>query len=118
MYVRHAARRNGGKFSPEDRLVLLCFGGVICPIGLLMFGIGAERQWHWAILYVGYGMMSAMPNLIIIAMTYSVDSYFEVASEALLLINGLKAVAAFGFTYGFIPWTTSAGYASVSPVNA
>ncbi|KIW87102.1 uncharacterized protein Z519_12213 [Cladophialophora bantiana CBS 173.52] len=113
VYVRYVARRNGGQFSPEARLVLLCFGAVVCPVGLLMFGIGAERKWHWAVLYVGYGMMSVMPNLAVIAMTYSVDSYFEVASEALLVINGVKAVAAFGFSYGFIPWTAEAGYSSV-----
>jgi hypothetical protein len=38
----------------------------------------------------------------------------EVAAEGLLVVNGVKNVAAFGFTYGFIPWTASVGYETVS----
>ena len=114
LYVRFHARRHGGKFLPESRLVLLVVPAVIGPCGLLMFGFGAQRSWHWAILYVGYGMVSVVPAAAIVAMTYAVDSYFEVAAEALLVINGFKAVVAFGFTYGLIPWTRRVGYATVS----
>ena len=42
------------------------------------------------------------------------DSYVEVSAEALLLINGAKNAVGFGFTYGFLPWTVSAGYETVS----
>jgi hypothetical protein len=115
LYVRYDARRRGGKFLPESRLMCLGFATVICPVGILLFGIGAQHHWHWAILYAAYGFVSVMPNIAIIAMTYSVDSYFEVASEILLLMNGLKAIGAFGFFYGFIPWTASVGYSAVSP---
>lgn len=114
MYVRYHARSHEGKFLPESRLVVLIVPAVIGPCGLLLFGFGAERTWHWAILYVGCGMISVVPAAAIVAMTYTVDSYFEVAAEALLVINGLKAVAAWGFTYGFIPWTEKVGYATVS----
>ena len=41
------------------------------------------------------------------------DSYFEVAAESLLLVNGTKNVAGWAFT-GFIPWTESVGYQTVS----
>lgn len=37
--------------------------------------------------------------------------YLPIASDALLLINGLKNVAAFGFLYAIVPWVNKVGYA-------
>ena len=39
-----------------------------------------------------------------------IDSYYPVAFEALLLVNGLKNMFAFGFSYGVIPWLTRSGF--------
>jgi hypothetical protein len=94
--------------------VLLIPLALIVPSGLLMFGFGAQEGLHWAVLYVGYGFINVVTGVAAIAMTYVMDSYFEVAAEALLLVNGMKNVAGFGFTHGFVPWTTSAGYGTVS----
>lgn len=46
-------------------------------------------------------------------MTYGMDSYSEAAAECLLMVRGRKNVVAFGSTYRFILWTTSAGYERV-----
>lgn len=66
-------------------------------------------------MFVGYGFinvgLTAVPS---IGMTYVMDSYFPVAPEALLLVNGLKNVVAFGFTYGAVPWVVARGYQEVS----
>ncbi|KAJ9606384.1 hypothetical protein H2200_009345 [Cladophialophora chaetospira] len=113
IYARRCARRNGGKFVPESRLVLLIIPSILGPCGLLMFGFGAQRSLHWAVLYIGYGLISIVPAAASIAMTYVMDSYFEVAAEGLLVVNGIKNVVAYGFTYGFIPWTASVGYETV-----
>lgn len=94
--------------------MLLIIPAIIGPCGLLMFGIGAQKSLHWAVLYVGFGFISIVPAAASIAMTYVMDSYFEVAAEGLLVVNGIKNTAAFGFTYGFIPWTAVAGYSTVS----
>ena len=39
-----------------------------------------------------------------------IDSYLPVAFEALLLVNGLKNMFAFGFSYGVVPWVTRSGF--------
>lgn len=79
-----------------------------------MFGSGAERKLPWIVLYVGYSFINVVCGAAGIGMTYVIDSYFGVAAEALLLVNGVKNVMGFGFTYGFVPWTVSAGYETVS----
>lgn len=113
MYARRRARQNGGKFLPEWRLVLLLVPFVLGPAGLLMFGIGAQKKLHWAVLFVGFGCISIVPAASTIAMTYVMDSYFEVAAEGLLVVNGVKNVVAFGFSYGFTSWTDEVGYSKV-----
>ena len=51
-------------------------------------------------------------------MTYVSDCYLPIAPDALLLINGLKNVVAFGFLYGVVPWVTKAGYVEVFGTQA
>lgn len=43
-------------------------------------------------------------------MTYVSDCYFPIAPDALLLVNGLKNIVAFGFLYGVVPWVMEVGY--------
>ena len=114
IYVKYWARRHEGKFSPEARLVLLVAPALIVPAGLLMFGFGAQRKLHWAVIYIGYGGINYVTSVASITFTLVMDSYFEVAAEALLMINGGSKIIAWAFTYGFVPWTTSAGYERVS----
>lgn len=79
-----------------------------------MFGFGAQHQLHWVVMFVGYGCISVgLTGVASIGMTYVLDSYYPVAAEALLLVNGLKNVVAFGFLHGVIPWCTKSGYQEV-----
>lgn len=43
-------------------------------------------------------------------MAYVSDCTLPVNSDALLLVNGLKNIVAFGFLYGVVPWVSEAGY--------
>ncbi|KAK5046000.1 hypothetical protein LTR84_008787 [Exophiala bonariae] len=116
-WARRWARQHGGIFSAESRLVLLVVPAILVPTGLLMFGFGAEHTLHWIVMFIGYALMNTCNCAASIGMTYVMDSYFGVAAEGLLLVNGLKNTIAWGFTYGFIPWTESVGYAKVSDLQ-
>jgi hypothetical protein len=43
-------------------------------------------------------------------LAYVSDCALPVNSDALLLVNGIKNIVAFGFLYGVVPWVTEAGY--------
>ena len=47
----------------------------------------------------------------LIANSLVVDFYFPVAFEALVMVNAVKQLFAFGFSYGVIPWVTLDGFA-------
>lgn len=115
VYSTWDARRNGGRFRPESRMMLLVVPGLLVPIGLLMFGFGASRHFHWIVLFVANGLIALGPaSVATIGQVYVSESYFPVAPEALLLVNGVKNVVAFGYAYGITPWITSVGYERVS----
>ncbi|KAK8088998.1 hypothetical protein PG997_003959 [Apiospora hydei] len=105
------ARKNQGVFEPESRLALLVLPTLITGAGCLVFGYGVERALHWTSLFFGYGMISfALTAVPTITMAYVSDCVLAVNADALMLVNGLKNIVAFGFLYGIVPWAEEAGY--------
>ena len=44
------------------------------------------------------------------SLTLVIDCYFLVSYEALLMVNGLKNIFGFGFSYAVVPWITLQGF--------
>ncbi|KAE9972770.1 hypothetical protein EG328_004817 [Venturia inaequalis] len=110
-YSDWRARKNNGVFKPESRLVLLIIPALIVPAGCILFGYGVAETMHWTTLFFGNGMVSVgLTAVPIIGMTYVSDAYLPLAPDALLLVNGLKNIVAFGFLHGVSDWVASAGY--------
>ncbi|KAK8049636.1 hypothetical protein PG994_011366 [Apiospora phragmitis] len=105
------ARKNQGVFEPESRLALLVLPTLITGAGCLVFGYGVERALHWTSLFFGYGMISfALTAVPTVTMAYVSDCVLPVNADALMLVNGVKNIVAFGFLYGIVPWAEEAGY--------
>jgi hypothetical protein len=47
-----------------------------------------------------YRVFVSLTSTVSISMGYVLDSYFEVVAKALLMVNGVKNVEGWGFTYG------------------
>ncbi|KAF2090075.1 MFS general substrate transporter [Saccharata proteae CBS 121410] len=105
------SKKHGGIFRPESRLPLLIIPAVIVPAGCILFGYGVERSLSWVSLFFGYGMISVgLTAVPVPTMVYVSDCYLPVAADALVLVNGLKNIVAFGFLYGIVPWVDRVGY--------
>ncbi|GAB7356033.1 hypothetical protein MBLNU459_g6651t1 [Dothideomycetes sp. NU459] len=112
-YSSWRSKKNGGVFESESRLTLLVVPGLVVPAGCLVFGYGVQEVLNWTSLFFGYAMIAVgLTAVPCITMTYVSDSYLPVAPDALLLVNGLKNIVAFGFLYGVVPWVTTVGYVS------
>jgi len=62
-------------------------------------------------LFFGYGLIAvALTATPTITLAYVSDCALPVNSDALLLVNGLKNIVAFGFLYGIVPWVSEVGY--------
>ncbi|KAM0279666.1 hypothetical protein ACHAQH_004468 [Verticillium albo-atrum] len=91
--VRAMARRNGGLYEPEFRLVMAIPILISTVIGLMGFGWSAEERDHWMVPTVFFGVVSFGCSMgSTTSITYCVDSYRQYAGEALVTLNFSKNI--------------------------
>jgi hypothetical protein len=90
--VRFMARRNGGVFEPEFRLVMAAPVAICSVAGLMGFGWSVEEHDNWIVPTVFFGIISFGCSLgSTTAITFCVDSYRQYAGEALVTLNFSKS---------------------------
>jgi hypothetical protein len=90
--VRFMARRNGGIYEPEFRLVMTIPVTICSVIGLIGFGWSVQVRDGWFVPTFFFGMISFGCSLgSTTAITFCVDSYREYAGEALVTLNFSKS---------------------------
>ncbi|EFQ29591.1 major facilitator superfamily transporter [Colletotrichum graminicola] len=91
--VKSMARRNGGLYEPEFRLVMAAPVAVTTVVGLMGFGWSAQERDHWIVPTVFFGIISFGCTLgSTTAITFCVDSYRQYAGEALVTLNFSKNI--------------------------
>ncbi|KAG7891939.1 hypothetical protein KL925_001884 [Ogataea polymorpha] len=110
-FVAWMARRRNGILEPEYRLWFLLLPAVINSAGLLMYGLGLNSGVHW-ILPAGFGMgfigfgIGSGGALIL---TYALDCYPEMQSDALVWILFIRNMIGMAFTFAIQPWLDACG---------
>ena len=91
--VKAMARRNGGLYEPEFRLVMAIPVAFTTVIGLIGFGWSAQLGNHWIVPTVFFGVISFGCTLgSTTSITFCVDSYRQYAGEALVTLNFSKNI--------------------------
>jgi hypothetical protein len=109
--VRFMARRNGGVYEPEFRLVMAVPVAVATAIGLMGFGWSAQERDSWIVPTIFFGIISFGCTLgSTTAITFCVDSYRQYAGEALVTLNFSKNIFhGLVFSLFFPHWLASDG---------
>jgi hypothetical protein len=91
--VKAMARRNGGLYEPEFRLVMAIPIAATTVIGLMGFGWSAQVHDHWMVPTAFFGIISFGCTMgSTTSITFCVDSYRQYAGEALVTLNFSKNV--------------------------
>ena len=90
--VRFLARRNGGVYEPEFRLVMAVPVALSTCIGLMGYGWAAQERDAWIVPTIFFGIISFGCCVgSTTAITFAVDSYRQYAGEALVTMNFSKS---------------------------
>ncbi|KAG9235562.1 major facilitator superfamily domain-containing protein [Amylocarpus encephaloides] len=105
------ARRNGGTNEPEHRLWLFVLMAIFCPVGLILWGVGAAHGVHWfglisATFILSFSISIAIP----VSVNYCIDTYQALSGQALVTIMIIRNTMSFAVSYGITPWLTDLGY--------
>ncbi|GAM82396.1 hypothetical protein ANO11243_003750 [Dothideomycetidae sp. 11243] len=113
-FVRQIAKRNNGVYEAEDRLWLMLLPAVLCPIGLIVFGIATYRVWPWQAAYVALGFIGfgwgCAGDL---SMAYTMDAYPEMVLEGMVGVSVINNSLACIFTFVCSQWMSVNNIAEV-----
>ncbi|ODV80808.1 MFS general substrate transporter [Suhomyces tanzawaensis NRRL Y-17324] len=104
------AKRNKGIQEAESRLWFLILPGVFAPIGLVCFGLGTDRDWHWGATYfalglVGFGFGCSGD----VSMSYLMDAYPDMVIEMMCGVAVINNTIGCIFTFACSPWLDAMG---------
>ena len=109
--VRYMAKKNGGVYEPEFRLVMAAPVAITTTMGLMGFGWSAQERDRWIVPTFFFGVISFGCSLgSTTAITFCVDSYRQYAGEALVTLNFSKNIFhGLVFSLFFANWLESEG---------
>ena len=100
--VLKTTRARGGAFEPEYRLWLFSLSGVLIPFGLVLWGVGAAHDVQWFGVIFAMGVLGFTNSLgIQVSISYCIESYRELSSEAIVTVTLIRNVMSFAIGYGF-----------------
>ncbi|KAL6449571.1 HOL1 Protein HOL1 [Candida maltosa Xu316] len=109
-HVVWLAKRNNGIMEAEYRLYLLIITLVISPVGLIMFGVGAARNWPWQVIYVGLGFIGfGWGSIGDTSMSYLMDAYPDIVIQGMVGVSIINNTLACIFTFACSYWLDGSG---------
>ncbi|PSN63556.1 MFS transporter-like protein [Corynespora cassiicola Philippines] len=107
--IKWCAKRNGGIYEPEYRLLGM-IPSLLTGIGLFAFGYMCENHYSYYATATMHGMdLFGIVCAAISASAYAIDAYREMSCEVFIANMVFKNLLFYGFSYFVNDWTTEAG---------
>ena len=108
--ARQYIRSHNGQFEPEVRLRAVFFSMPFVIVGLVLIGQSFEREWHFMVTSVCWGMyVFGMMVTTVALSSYCLDSYPEASGEVSAWLNMARTVGGFIVSYFQVTWAAAQG---------
>ncbi|KAM3424476.1 hypothetical protein BST61_g6480 [Cercospora zeina] len=110
LVAKLAARANSSK-TPEMRIWLLYPAAISTSVGLVIWGVSIDRNYHWMVGQVAFALFGAgiqMGNTIVAA--YVLDAYPMQSMSVIVFYAVLLNLSAFIDPFFIVPWVEAVGF--------
>ncbi|KAF5486615.1 putative MFS-type transporter [Colletotrichum siamense] len=113
--VVRLARKNRGIFEPEMRLYVLFVPALLMGVGVVIFGITADRGMHWVYPSIGGALFAfGMSSMMDVSFTIVIDTYKAATAESFVFITFVRNAATIGVPFAVVPWLNSMSLTNIS----
>ncbi|KAK3933982.1 major facilitator superfamily domain-containing protein [Diplogelasinospora grovesii] len=110
----HLTRKNNGIREAEMRLGAMLPVLLLPTVGLIVFGMAAEKNLPWIAYFAGVTINQfASYFYFTFTLAYAIDSYNSNISEMLIAMNLGKQAISFGMGLDLLNWIMERGYAAM-----
>lgn len=109
--VKKLAKKNDGVKVAEMRLWLAYPASLVTAIGLILWGISIDKQYHWIVGQIAFFLFAAgiqMANTVMAA--YVVDCYPLQSMSVITFYAVVLNFSAFVNPFFIVPWVEASGY--------
>lgn len=99
----HLVRKNNGVYEPEMRLWLFTASLILIPSSIILYGVGAAHHIPWIGILIAGGLLSfANTACVPLSLNYLVDSYRDLAGQAMTVVIIIRNTMYFAISYGYV----------------
>ncbi|RHZ64277.1 uncharacterized protein CDV56_105704 [Aspergillus thermomutatus] len=118
-FIVWMAKRSGGIHTPEHRLLLLIFPGILAVVALILYGFTADGTATWGGPFMGWTLFQvAFVSVLILSTSFAAEAWEKNPGPALVAVVGTKNIIAFSISYGLIPMVQEYSYAAAMGILA
>ncbi|KAL3471070.1 major facilitator superfamily domain-containing protein [Aspergillus californicus] len=110
-FIIWMAKRNGGIHTPEHRLPLLLFPGILAVAALVLYGFTADGSATWGGPYMGWTLFQiTFVSVLILSTSFAAEAWDKNPGPAIVAVVGVKNIVAFALSYGINPMVEKYDY--------
>ncbi|KAK2795185.1 hypothetical protein FQN52_006111 [Onygenales sp. PD_12] len=110
LIAKIAMKRNNGRLEPEARYAAVWISTPFIFAGLILLGFALERQYHYMLASLGWGLFVFGIMITTVATNaYVLDSYPEASGEVAAWINFGRTTGGFIVSYFMVRWANDQG---------
>ncbi|KAJ5097126.1 hypothetical protein N7456_007847 [Penicillium angulare] len=86
-------QRRDGIREPEMRLPTVTISLILCPVSLILYGVGIQNSLHWIVPVIGLGLLGfVITQVSNVALVYAIDAHRPIAGEVVVSQLSFKGV--------------------------